>query len=425
MGKYLGLILLALSNLVTLPLLWDALAPPIITADKFFSVFCSANAFVGMAIMMLLAARFSIIERLAGGLDKLYVSHRYLGILIAALLLVHYFIKPTMEGLYLSKAWDEYAHLSAKISFFALAGVIVISLLKKSKYIPFEIPYGLWRSLHRLTGGFFFLAAIHIVFIEKTREMDIFHPFVQWMIIVSIFGLACYLYAELFPKLNRVKYVVEDKVLHKEATAITLIPVSKSLKSVAGQFAFLKFYQKGLTESHPFTIAKQHADGRLTFMIKPLGDFTRSLRENLDVGTKVRVEGGWGRFNYKTGGADQIWVAGGIGITPFIAWAALFEKNDGKKVHLFYSVRNLVDALNLEEFERLASTNTNFKFTLIETVENGRLNAQKIEELYQENIVQSDFYFCGPKIMRTSILSGLKRKNLIPKKVHFEQFQFR
>ncbi len=41
----------------------------------------------------------------------------------------------------------------------------------------------------------------------------------------------------------------------------------------------------------------------------------------LRTGTRVQVEGPYGRFDFRKGGARQIWLAGGIGITPFLAWA--------------------------------------------------------------------------------------------------------
>src|SRR5690606_37760064 len=69
-----------------------------------------------------------------------------------------------------------------------------------------------------------------------------------------------------------------------------------------------------------FTISSAwRDDGLLRFSIKGLGDYTRSLPARLRVGDGVTVEGPYGRFDFRPNGRPQILVAGGIGITPFLA----------------------------------------------------------------------------------------------------------
>ena len=43
------------------------------------------------------------------------------------------------------------------------------------------------------------------------------------------------------------------------------------------------------------------------------------LHEKLQVGQEVRIEGPYGCFDFDNGQPRQIWIGGGIGITPFIA----------------------------------------------------------------------------------------------------------
>jgi predicted ferric reductase len=89
----------------------------------------------------------------------------------------------------------------------------------------------------------------------------------------------------------------------------------------AGQFAFVTFDDK--EGAHPFTIASaDHGDSTVSFQIKGLGDYTKRLAERLQPGQTVRVEGPYGRFDIarRDPRARQIWIAGGIGVTPFLAW---------------------------------------------------------------------------------------------------------
>lgn len=53
-----------------------------------------------------------------------------------------------------------------------------------------------------------------------------------------------------------------------------------------------------------------------------MGDYTGTLAQRLRPGQTVRVEGPYGRFDLERRNpkARQIWIAGGIGVTPFLAW---------------------------------------------------------------------------------------------------------
>ena len=119
------------------------------------------------------------------------------------------------------------------------------------------------------------------------------------------------------------KYLYSDKRI-KEARIkksffeISMVPEHKPIKYKSGQFVFVRFYNQRLTkESHTFSIASKSNDETLRIVVKKLGDYTSNMEE-LKVGDKVAVEGPYGRFNYKNYSRDQVWIAGGIGITPFL-----------------------------------------------------------------------------------------------------------
>nr|WP_246253992.1 hypothetical protein [Comamonas jiangduensis] len=85
---------------------------------------------------------------------------------------------------------------------------------------------------------------------------------------------------------------------------------------------------EGLEGPHPFTIASapdgyaRTDDGRqlLRLVIKPLGDYTQTLHARLQPGQTVRIEGPYGHFDGQGAARRvQVWIAGGVGITPFLA----------------------------------------------------------------------------------------------------------
>ena len=101
--------------------------------------------------------------------------------------------------------------------------------------------------------------------------------------------------------------------------------------------------------------------------VESRGDLTGRLGRSLKVGTPVRVEGPFGRFLRPRSKTPEIWIAGGIGITPFIAWAQAMDRRDGP-AHLVYCARN--EASEEEEthsfahLRRVASVGTTHLFQM-------------------------------------------------------------
>lgn len=84
----------------------------------------------------------------------------------------------------------------------------------------------------------------------------------------------------------------------------------------------------------------------LYFTIKNSGDHTENIYENLKVGSKVTVDRAYGHMLLEQGQDQQIWIAGGIGITPL---SRISEKNPflTKSVRFYYSYRGEENAVYL------------------------------------------------------------------------------
>ena len=126
----------------------------------------------------------------------------------------------------------------------------------------------------------------------------------------------------------------------------------------AGQFAFVNF--DDVEAAHPFTITSAwQNDGLLLFSIKGLGDYTRTLASSLHVGQGVVVEGPYGRFNFQGEGGRQIWIGGGVGVTPFIArLKQLARAGRSDPIDLFYATNAPDTALHRSD-PATGSTNRN------------------------------------------------------------------
>ena len=90
------------------------------------------------------------------------------------------------------------------------------------------------------------------------------------------------------------------------------------------------------------------------------------------VGTKAKVQGPFGRFLNRPKKRAEVWVAGGIGITPFLAWAnerhVKEQFNTERPVHLFYSVKSEEKAAHFQELSAIASMTPGLNLHLIEQI---------------------------------------------------------
>ena len=388
-----------------------------------FSLMASSMAFVAMAIAQFMATRPPVVEKMFGGLDRIYHFHRKLGIAILCLILLHYFIAPDFQGLSLTGDLNKLAKTAGEWAFYGFVFLIVLSLVKVIPKTRLQFPYHYWRVTHRFIGLLFILIAFHQMFIK--RPYDGTALLATYLNLFAAIGITSYLYTQLLPWLRTRRYEVVDVDRHDGATIITAKPTGRKLSALPGQFGFFRVDKSGLREPHPFTIAGMEDDGTVRFAIKPLGDYTKALREAVAVGDRLTLEGGYGHFNHRRGGKKQIWLAGGIGVTPFLAMASRLKGDEGQDIHLVYCVRDGAEAIGLDTLRTQAEKLGNFSFVLHNSSTDGRFDAAKLVAGAPVDPGEADLWFCGPPPLRLAIEKGLKELGKPPRRVEFERFEFR
>ncbi len=154
---------------------------------------------------------------------------------------------------------------------------------------------------------------------------------------------------------KRYSYVVQAvKKLNGTVAEVTLHPQAARVAHRAGQFLYVYFdSDKTLEEPHPFTISSAPHEHDLRLSIKASGDWTQHMHEHLQAGATAFVDGPYGEFNFKTGSRKQVWIAGGIGITPFMSWMRDFDANPhGREIDFFYTTTVPEEALFMDEIEK-------------------------------------------------------------------------
>ncbi len=382
-----------------------------------------ANNIILMAVSLFLSTRPKWAEQFFGGLDKMYVTHRHTSTAALLLIFVHVLTVPiTLSG------WA----LGNYLGVVAFTGIVSIALVSLAPRIPFlnKITGGTyegWKNLKKYIGIFFILAFIHSLTIS--RPLDAFIA-INWVQIFFIIGAVSYLYTEVFGRFfgKYVPYTVEA-VNHPNGSTTEVVLRAKNQPIQhrrAGQFLFVRFpNEKNLNESHPFTISSAPHEDVLRLTIKASGDFTRALFSELKAGTDAIVEGAHGMFDYKTGGQKQIWIAGGIGVTPFLSFIRDLDGNLNHDVDFYFTVRHPEEAVFTDEIEAAAKKNPRLKPHIRFSSTMGSLTIEHIVENAGGDVRGHHVYMCGPLPMvqafeKKFLDLGVPRDN-----IHFEEFNFR
>lgn len=246
------------------------------------------------------------------------------------------------------------------------------------------------------------------------------------MIVAAVVGVLAMFYP-LFGMNRRTALPFEIEAVNalERANEVVLKPVAQMLDFNPGQFAFVEIQGKGWNEPHPFTISSAPGDDRLRFTMKALGDWTRQVREDLKPGGEVMVRGPYGRLDALGAGTNQIWVAGGIGLTPFLSMIRAMEPGDPRKVHLAYAARSAEEALYLDELREHEKRLGNVKVIPLFSEDGVFARVEVMQEKLSDPLSSYDYFLCGPKPMLDGLTKDLKKQGVARENIHTEAFEFR
>ncbi len=410
-------------SLAALVLLWLVAEPQPFGPGPFFPlrermVQLSGVLAIGcMSGAMILALRPRWPEAWLGGLDKMYRLHKWLGIAALVAAIIHWL---WANGPKWAVGWGVLArpvrasrpiidnpieaffaglHGSAEgLGEWAFYGAVVLIALALVQWFPYRLFY----KTHRLLALAYLVLVFHAVTLMK---------FSYWM---SPLGwtmgalLACGTWAAVLALLRRIgiRRQVQGRI-----TSLKYYPGVRAIETEIevpygwpghrpGQFAFAT---SDISEgAHPYTIASgwNAAEPRITLITKELGDHTSRLREKLRIGQQVKVEGPYGCFTFDDECSHQIWIGGGIGITPFIArMKQMAMQKDvpncsfAQAVDLFHTTTDVDE----EALGKLAADarSADVSLHILIDARDGRLTGQRIREAVP-NWRKASIWFCGP-----------------------------
>jgi predicted ferric reductase len=424
---------LLLSGLVAVPfVIWATILP---FEDRFSTTYLtltSLGRLVGIASMVffslniILTARLKFMETLFGGLNKVYIAHHIIGGLALIVILTHpvvlalrtMTVSPRDAAMQLLPFMND---TMTTIGILTLWTFIVLMIL--TLYV--KLPYKTWLLTHKFMGLVMLGVILHVLLGSNDINADVRLQLYSWSL-MSLAALA-FLYRTILPRVLVRRYdytVTETKVLQGGVTRFVLMPKSKGIRFKSGQFIFVSFSAEGFShEFHPFTISSNSKEDGLVITVKALGEYTSTLTKfapNM-VGMPVRVEGAYGRFSFENFPSKrQIWVAGGIGITPFLSMAA--DVRAPFQVDLYYSVKSSDEIIDTDYLQQ-AITVAGGSLRVIPYVADlhGFLSGEKIKE-YSGELAGADILLCGPPPMMFALKNQLKSLGVRASRIHSEEF---
>lgn len=396
-----------------------------------------------MSIAMLLALRAKWIEPWLNGLDKSYRLHKWLGIMVLVTAVVHWFAsnapkwavslglieapergKPSgaMPDVGAIQAFFNsqrgLAETLGDLPFKIMVILIIIALVKR-------IPYKFFAKTHTLLAVTYLAFVFHgVVLMDFAAWMQ---PLGIVMALLMISGVvsAVLTLTRQIGRRNTVSGKIDSIRTFPEldATAVTIAMENGWKGHDAGQFAFVTFDRK--EGKHPFTIASawDPATRNISVISKALGDYTKFLPKMLKTNDAAIVEGPYGRFTFDDAKTRQIWIGGGVGITPFIAKMKELAATPGTKtIDLIHSTKDhSPEALEMLKADAEAAGIT---IHILVDDRDGFLTGERLRDLVPD-WKSASVWFCGPAGFGQALRSDLLANGLAAQDFHQELFEMR
>jgi predicted ferric reductase len=380
------------------------------------------TAWAGTALLvasLALMVREPVLARQLGGLEAMMAWHHRIGVWAYVLLLLH----PLCLAL---DAWQEQPARAWQLlapwqqSWPVWIGWVGLALLMLGLGVTFarSVGYRRWRTWHQWLALGVGLGLAHVLVLLGSTALPLALGALAlaalgWRLLVTDRGLSALPY-----QVSWVTHPAHDVV---EAA---LRPLAGALNPAPGQFVLARFVDSeryvACGEFHPFTVSGIDPGGELRVTIKALGACSTQIQA-IAAGALVRLQGPFGNFLAEPAASPRLWVAGGIGITPFMA--ALRQHRCEQPTALLYLYRTPADAAFLAELQALQHSDPMFQ--LLGQATGAR--PPSLEPLLSvvDRIRERQVHVCGPAPLLARVRASLQALGVPPAALHFESFDFR
>ncbi len=420
---------------VTIPLAasWWVGAPP----RPFVKELASGFGIIAFSIVLaefFLSGRFKSVSN-GIGMDVTMRLHQMMGRTALLLLLLHPFLyggSPSGG----QRPWDPTRELTVTTDFGDLSSGITAFLLLPSLVLfaiyrdQLDYKYETWRWMHGLGSGLIALLLLHHT-IHAGRYGSQMPLTLLWQGLTALAVLSLLYVYLVVPVLERSRawHVSSVEQLSPKQWNVTLTPDrGTGLSYLAGQFVWLNIGNSPFSlRENPFSISSAPAAGpNVSFMIKELGDFTRTIGQ-IEPGTAAYLDGAYGNLTIEGRTEPGVaLIAGGIGIAPMLGILRQMRlTNDKRQVRIVYGNRKMEQIICREELDAEDVCYVLSDPPKYWNGETGLIGPKLLDKLFtQKEIEDWVFVVCGPVAMMDSVEDHLINKGTPTHRILTERFDY-
>jgi predicted ferric reductase len=410
------------------------LVDPVPSGRGFMVELANALGFVGLTqigLQFLLIARF---RRLTApyGINVILRYHRQIAVVAVLAILLHPILLMIDEPSRLKLLRPPGGNWATRFGVMGLAALLVtvpVSIMRERLRLNYEH----WRFLHVTLG------VLAIAFAQLHVSLAGLYTNTAWKHAVwiamagAMVGLVVYLRV-IKPAWQRGYRwrVAEVRPERGDTHTLVLEPVRHGgFRFAPGQFAWVKLARSPFTlEEHPLSFTSSaERPGRLEFGIKALGDFSAHVGD-IPRGTRAYLDGPHGAFSHERySAAGYVFVAGGIGITPFLSiLRTMADRGDPRPATLIYADKKWDDVAYREELDELAKGR---ELDLVYVLENppehwrgerGLVTPELLERRLPRDKFRRMYMICGPPVMMEKVRDALIDRGVSRADIQFEHF---
>lgn len=351
------------------------------------------------------------------GLDRIIKFQRKFSLIISVFILAHplfFILANGYSNAYFIPDFALPALALGIISLYIFVAVMIASTLYK------RVSYLAWQIIHVITYILFGFALYHGI--NWGSDADILSiPYLIAFIAVFVGAIYRTVYKIANSKHSRGEVVkIESET---SDTFSVYIKIGKPMRYRAGQFSFLRIDGRKLHARHPFTMSSAPNGDTLRFTVKNSGRFTQCLKDNAR-DCNIHVDGPFGTF-IPPENKPLVFIAGGVGITPFMSIIEdRVKRNIATPITLYYGSKTEQDIIFRKRLDAIKAPWLKVVYVISDTAYSGALKKGYVsEDILKESLNDSNLYYlCGPTVMRDVVVSSLNKMGVSNKRIFFEDF---
>ena len=118
------------------------------------------------------------------------------------------------------------------------------------------------------------------------------------------------------------------------------------------------------------------------------------------------IGGPHGRFSHWKGTDRQVWIAGGVGVAPFLSWLRALDGQLPHRVDFYYSADGTPPFA--DEIRAIADRHPSLHAHLIDTSVDGRLTTERVLGAATGDRRKLSVFMCGPQGMLRTFQTQLR-----------------